>query len=158
MCLIFILSILHRKTCPSWCTFCVLNFRSDRLRTKKEQNLDPTHYTVVATLQSCTHDSADWQCKREHVWQMSLPECGSLRLRNRKGTEYSSTTLKYTVSCTFAAMASPSTLCFSWAHTLGGWSQGVRVNQFIPIYIPDHWTTPQRYRQLMLSPNVNCVP
>ena len=57
-----------------------------------------------------------------------------------------------------ATMASPSTLCFSWAHTLGGWSQEVGVNQFIPIYMPDHRTTLQWYRQLILSSNVNCVP
>ena len=57
-----------------------------------------------------------------------------------------------------ATMASPSTLCFSWAHTLGGWSQEVNVNKFIPIYMPDHWTTLQQYRQLILSSNVNCVP
>ena len=31
------------------------------------------------------------------------------------------------------------------------------VNRFIPIYMPDHWTTLQRYRKLILSSNVNCV-
>ena len=30
-----------------------------------------------------------------------------------------------------AAMASPSTLCFSWAHTLGGWSHSIRVQESV---------------------------